>query len=132
MRDPINPFRDEIHEWAYNPIAEEPVQDWDLHLAHLRDHDLFIELAADHACPNQDYFLRLLYLIIGDAVRTDYSTETRDTIEALLDQTHAYPRHAFHLLRQRSRELVANPKLFDYNLWCAGQWVTQDLAGEGH
>lgn len=102
-------------------MAEEPVQDWDLHLSHLRDHALFIELAADHTCPKQDYFLRLLYFIIGDAVRTGYSSETRDTIESLLDQTRAYPRHAFHLLRQRTHELVANTDLFDYNLWCAGQ-----------
>jgi len=42
MRDPINPISDEIREWAFLEGALEPQQDWDLHLANLREFDLYV------------------------------------------------------------------------------------------
>ncbi|MEM9282173.1 MAG: hypothetical protein AAGA96_10120 [Verrucomicrobiota bacterium] len=129
MRDPINPTRDEIRNWAYTEGAMEPEQDWDLHLANLREFDLFTELAADDDCPSWDYFLRLLYLIVGDAVRTGFQTESEETIRDILKATEKIPRHRFHVLRLRSDELLKRPESFAYDDWCAGILVAKDLEG---
>lgn len=127
MRDPINPMRDEIREWAYMAGAMEPEQDWDLHLANLREFDLYVELASDDSCPAWDYFQRVLYLIVGDAVRTGFKTETEDSIRDLLKLTEKFPKYRFHLFRQRSFELLEHPESFDYDDWCAGMFVAKDL-----
>lgn len=127
MRDPINPMRNEIREWAYLEGEMEPEQDWDLHLANLREYDLYVELAADDSCPSWKYFQRILYLIVGDAVRTGFQTETEDSIYNLLKLTEKFPKHRFHLFRQRSLDLLQHPENFDYNGWCAGMIVAKDL-----
>ena len=127
MRDAINPVRGEIRAWAFDEEAFEPEQDWDLHLANLREFDLYVELAAEDDCPKWDYFLNLLYLVVGDAVRTNFQSETRCSIDELLASTMTKPKYRFHLLRERSAALLANPEAFSYDEWCAGLLVTQDL-----
>ena len=126
MRDPINTMRSEIREWAFIEGAQEPEQDWDLQLANLREFDLYVELAANDLCPARDYFLRILYLIVGDAVRTSFQTESKECIQEILAMTERFPRHRFHLFRHRSIELLENPTTFDYDDWCGGMLVTRD------
>lgn len=126
MRNPINPMRTEIREWAFIEGAQEPEQDWDLHLANLREFDLYVELAANDLCPARDYFLRLLYLIVGDAVRTSFQTESVETIQDLLAMTERFPRHRLHVFRNRAQDLLEAPETFDYNDWCAGMLVSRD------
>ena len=128
MRDPINPLRSEIRDWAFEEGALEPVQDWDLHLASLREFDLYIELAADDSCPSWDYFLRVLYLLVGDAVRTNFQTQSTGAIKEILAMTEPFPRHRLHLFRKRSRELLDDPSKFNYDDWCAGMLVARDLS----
>ena len=120
MRDPFNPTPDEIREWASTKGAMEPEQDWDLHLAKLRYLDLYVSLAADQSCPSWDYFLRVLYLIVGDAVRSAFRAESRKSIEELLQMTERYPQHYFRVLRERSAKLLLDPNIFNYDDWCAG------------
>ena len=120
-------MRDEIREWAYLEGEMEPEQDWGLHLANLREYDLYVELAADDSCPSWKYFQRVLYLIVGDAVRTGFQTETEDSIHNLLKLTERFPKHRFQLFRQRSLDLLQHPDSFDYNGWCAGMIVAKDL-----
>jgi hypothetical protein len=127
MRDPINPMRSDIRDWAFVDGAKEPEQDWDLHLANLREFDLYVELAADDSCPSGDYFLRLLYLIVGDAVSTDFKTESMETIKDILAITERFTKHRFHIFRQRSLGLLNDPTTFDYDDWCAGKLVARDL-----
>ncbi len=123
----MNPMSAEIREWAYTPGALEPEQDWDLALANLREFDLYVHLAADDACPSWDYFLRILYLIIGDAVRTEFQTESKEAILEILDATRSFPNDRFSLLRKRAELLIASPDTFNYDDWCAGALVTRDL-----
>ena len=127
MRDTISPMRDEIRDWAFTADALEPEQDWDLHLSHLPHFDLFVELAADDDCPKWAYFLRLLYFIVGDGVRTQFRTEDRQTILKLLSDTNRFPRHRFHIFRTRSEQLLSSPDTFDYDDWCGGLLVSNDL-----
>ncbi len=126
MRDPWNPIQAEIRDWAYDKDALEPDQDCDLALANLREFDIYVELAADDDCPKWDYFLRILYLIVGDAVRTDYQTEPQESVLALLENTRRFAKPRFVLLRVRAEHLFAHPNTFDYNDWCGGGLVTQD------
>jgi hypothetical protein len=121
MRSPYNPLAEDIRRWAFDVGAEEPVQDWDLILADVDQDELFLELASDDACPKADYFLALLYLIVGDAVRTDYVGCNKDRIEALLKKSEAsFPKRCIYLWAKRSKHLIAHPEAFQYDDWCAG------------
>jgi len=121
MRSPYNPITEDIRSWAFEVGAEEPVQDWDLMLAHVAQDELYLELASDDACPKADYFLALLYLIVGDAVRTVYGERTKDQIESMLKKGEArFPKRCIYLWIQRSKHLLAHPESFQYDDWCAG------------
>ncbi len=127
MRSPENPTREDIREWAYTEGALYPIPAWDLILTWTREFDLYVELAADDECPNWDFFLGVLYQIVGEAVRTGYRTESKAQIEEFLDMTKPFPKYRFHLLRERAAKLMANPDTFDFSDWCTGQLVRQDL-----
>ncbi|MBC2606301.1 hypothetical protein [Pelagicoccus albus] len=121
MKDPYNPTEDEIREWAFTDISVEPRQDWDLMLSHLNRTRLYLELASNDQCPTSEYFLSLLYLIVGDAVRTDFQTKKKSEIEDLLEVAETeFPKYFIHLWVTRSRELLLNPESFEYDEWCAG------------
>ena len=121
MRSSSNPLPDDIRRWAYTPNAKEPVQDWDLLLSRIHQEDLFMELATDDACPNADYFLKVLYLIVGDAVRTNFRSHTKTHIENLLTKAETrFQKRCIYLWIRRSRQLMTDPKSFVYDEWCAG------------
>jgi hypothetical protein len=111
-----------LREWAYSPAAVEPQQDFDLLLATMprRSH---VEFAGDAACPKAEYFLRILYLIVGDAVRTAYSSDCRDTIDDLLQAGRAQGSARVLAWVARSERLMLHPEEFDFDLWCAGGFV---------
>ncbi len=127
VTEPASSLRDEIRAWAFTKGAKEPEQDWDLQLANLREYDLYVELAADADCPNADYFLRLLYLIVGDAVRTSYRSESAEIVQQLLGRSREYADLRMDRWRARSLELMRSPDAFVYEDWCAGQYVMRDL-----
>lgn len=64
--------------------------------------------------------LGVLYLIVGDAVRSDFRTRPRPIVEALIDRGDDYKHPEIRRWQQRSRELLLDPTLFDYMLWCGG------------
>ena len=121
MTNPSNPTSEDIRSWAFDADAEEPVQDWDLLLSTVAQENLFLELASNDDCPKADFFLALLYLISGDAVRTDYKSHSRDAIESLLKKAEAnFPKRCIYLWVRRSRHLMEHPEEFRYDDRCAG------------
>lgn len=121
MRSPYNPRSEDITAWAYDGDSFEPVQDWDLALSHCPYESLYMKLATATDCPKQGYFLALLYLMVGDAVRTQYRARSREDVERLLGLAEKNSKaHSLRLWVKRSRELMANPKTFDYKDWCGG------------
>ena len=120
MFNPWHPSTDEIREWAYDPEALEPEQDWDLILAAERHEKLYLDLASDEVCPNRQYFLDILYLIVGDAVRTDYRVLAQYHVDGFLQRAEAYSHPDIRLWCERARYLMAHPATFDYESWCAG------------
>jgi hypothetical protein len=121
MRSPYNPTAEDLRLWAYDAESLEPEQDWDLVLSWTPYDDLFLEFASDPGCPKANYFLALLYLIVGDAVRSKYRTKAKEDVQALLQKAEKrFPKHCIDLWVSRSRELLAHPDTFRYTDWCGG------------
>ncbi len=72
MIDPWNPTKSELKEWAYSSDPYCPAQDFDLAVADICLSDIILESASDTQCPEQSFFLHCAYLIVGDAVRTNF------------------------------------------------------------
>lgn len=80
-----------------------------------------MKFAASSQCPKREYFLSLLYLIVGDAVRTRYQARSRDAVERLLsDAERSFRSDCLRLWVRSSRDPIARPETFQYDDWCAG------------
>jgi hypothetical protein len=128
MVDPWNPSPDEIRAWAYSPGAIEPCQDWDLALSWCQHEKALLETASDDSCPNRRYMLGVLYLIVGDAVRTGFRSRPRPIIEGLIARAREYGHPDVREWGRRSLELLATSTDFDYDLWCGGRLARGDGA----
>ena len=125
MNDPWNPSHDEIVAWADDPVSEEPTQDWDLVLIHARHERTYLQIAANDRCPKQEYFLHVLYLLVGDAVRSGYRSLARPLLEGIIERGDEYPHRDIALWQVRSRELMRHPERFEYAAWCGGELARQ-------
>lgn len=121
MHNPWSPSPDEIRAWAYTPDATDPCQDWDLALLWSGHEKALLDCASDDACPNRLRMLSILYLIVGDAVRSAFRSRPRPIIEGLIDRGDHYPHPSIKLWQTRSRALLRNPSTFDYEAWCSGR-----------
>ena len=131
MSNPWNPTPQEIRSWAYDADAADPCQDWDLALSWLQDESVYLNLATDEACPKRRFFLSLLYLIVGDAVRTGFRTHRKQIVLGLIERGNEFSHPDIVAWQRRSRELIANPEKFEYGAWCGGQFANaaSDLEG---
>ncbi|MDB5295286.1 MAG: hypothetical protein JWO31_1269 [Phycisphaerales bacterium] len=133
MLNPWNPSPDEIRQWAYADGVVEPCQDGDLALSWSGHERALLECASDERCPNRSYFVGVLYLIIGDAVRTGFSSKPRPVVEGFVSRGDEYGHADIRRWQQRSRSLLRCPSKFEYEQWCSGvlslsRWVTDDRA----
>lgn len=117
-----DPSPEKLRRWAYREDAGEPVVDFDLRVAKRSNAALMLELSNDDACPQRAFFLGCLYLLVGDAVRTQFRAHPRAFIDDLLAQaSRLEPRcYAVAVWCERSEALLAAPESFDYELWCDG------------
>jgi hypothetical protein len=64
MKNSINPTRDELVEWAYDPESVWPIQDWDLVVTRLDFADTILKLALDYKCPSRIFsFIAFIFLL---------------------------------------------------------------------
>jgi hypothetical protein len=121
FHDWANPTEAEVREWAFLLDEYYPSEDWDIVIAldASLDH-VFLELASDPKCPNRQTFLSVLYIVVGDAVRTKWSTRSEPYLRAFINSGLAHPDHQIQSWAARSFDLIANPSSFDYYLWCSG------------
>lgn len=125
--DPWNPSSSEVRAWAYAHNAQEPCQDWDLALAwagHERD---YLEFSADTNCPSRLYFLHVVYLMVGDAVRNDYRTTPKAVVQGFVEQAANTRCKSLQRWRERSLRLLAHPSEFDYTAWCGGGYSRAEI-----
>lgn len=123
---PLNATDEEIVQWAYTPDAQWE-EDSDIVLASLGKNVLILKLASDPKCPNRDFFLSCLYILVGDAARTKFRPEDLKPIDELLKKAEKVDDELIARWVKRSRELIAsNPPYIDYEKWCDGGWVNED------
>ena len=121
VKAPWNPSSSEIREWAFDPESLAPCEDWDLALSWAQDERVYLDLASDDSCPKRRFFLSLIYLMVGDAVRSDFNVRPRPIIEGFIALGDEYRHHDIQLWQRRSRLLLLNPDSFDYADWCGGR-----------
>jgi hypothetical protein len=121
--DPWHPSSSEVRAWAYDASARDPCEDWDLSLAWARHERDYLELASDPNCPKRQFFLQVLYLIAGDAVRNEYKATPEAVLRGFLAAAESYPNPDVQLWRARTLGLMQNPETFNYDDWCAGGLV---------
>lgn len=117
--DPAAPTAEEIRAWAACSDVE-PMEDWDLVLANLRHADLLVELVVDENCPSRRYVLGALYVLVGEAVRSEFRKVSPADLEPVLAKAAASANAWAECWAARAARLIANPAEFDYAAWCAG------------
>lgn len=117
--DPAQPSADEIRAWA-NCNDPEPLEDWDVVLAEPSRAGVLVDLVAQEKCPSRRYLLGALYLLVGEAVRTQFAAVALTDLEPLIDAARASGDAWLGVWADRSEHLVAHPDAFDYRDWCAG------------
>lgn len=120
VNDPWNPSSSEIREWAFDADSLAPCEDWDLALSWAQDERVYLSLASDDSCPKRRFFLSVIYLMVGDAVRSKFNVRSRPIIEGFIALGDEYRHPDIQSWQTRSRRLLANPDLFDYADWCGG------------
>jgi hypothetical protein len=115
--NPFDPTDDELRQWALGD-GRWPVQDFDLMVAEHNRLPVLLELTSS---PQREFFLRCLYLIVGDAVRSNFNTTMRSDLEDALDRAELALRDpAIDRWVSDSRALIAHPETFTYDDWCDG------------
>jgi hypothetical protein len=114
MRDPANPSAEDIRQWAADPDALCPFEDWDLVITGSGFEDLFLELVEDVTCPQADFFLHCLYLWVYQTV---CGNGPREDLERHLAWAEASAEPALRQWARRSRALIADPRRADRHLW---------------
>lgn len=121
--DVANPTADEIRRWARSR-SPQPMQDWGLIISISDAHDLLlIELSTTAVGPKARFFLGMLYLIVGDAVRTQWKTRSKDSMLSLIGLGATSSHLPVKRWAERAHALVENPGVFQYGLWCGGGYA---------
>ena len=124
MIDPRSPTPDELRLWASVEGAVEPMPDWELFLASEGLAKTYIEIAAEPAYPMQEYFLDILYFMVGREVNSDRLESRRSIVEGWLECGESTDCTAIRTWAERGRRLLRDPGSFDYEFWCGGGHLT--------
>jgi hypothetical protein len=118
--DPWNPSASEIRAWAYAPDADEPCQDWDLSLS-WAGHELdYLEFIADQDCPKREFFLHVIYFMVGDAVRNGFRSVPQAIVRGFVERAANTDSVPLRVWYSRAQDLLRNPSEFEYASWCGG------------
>jgi hypothetical protein len=113
--EPPGSSEGELRAWATSGDPE-PI-DWDVILAADADGAVLVRLIEGRIKP--EFFLRVLYLVTGDAVRTERS-DLRERLKTILEVARRSGDPWIRAWVQRTEVLLANPETFDYTAWCDG------------
>jgi len=124
VKDEWNATLEELRAWAYEPGAMWPTEDWDLAVTRDDRSTLILQFATDAACPSRNFFLGCLYLLVGDAVRSNFVAHQREVVRDLLARVPADCPADVALWAERANVLVSGPAdAVDYDLWCDGGYA---------
>ena len=120
IKDEFNPTEDELRQWAAEPGALHPTDDWELVLAwgmepgRLRT---IATLAADTTLPNARFFLIVLYTWVSWAARNKDFDSWRKQYDRWLDEVRGNKDPAVKQWRYRARRIFQGIDKFDYDAW---------------
>lgn len=117
FRDAWNPTREEVLRWAYTPNVYAPDQDFELAVYDAEFHDLILQCADDQACPQQYFFLSCLYVLVGDAVRTNWKVFSQVTITNFIEKGQQAHDSDVQNWAERAKKLIVEPALYNYDQW---------------
>ena len=120
FRDYCRPTSSELRAWAFEPEADEPIQDWELFLVHAFGDEAFarevFELASDPTCPKRDYLLNLLYFVFQRLADSD-RPGVGSYAESILRHAQSSHDPDIKRLRYRARLLLQRPETYDSESW---------------
>jgi len=116
-----------IKKWAYQQPKRPPLlqlEELDTIVNHA---DLVLSLVSDSNCPQREYILNCLYLLVGNGVSRHEEADIRK-IHILLDKvTNAHGTVVLNWA-SRARMILRDLRKYDYVEWCKGGFVHKDLA----
>lgn len=114
-----NPTSEEIRIWAYNNELI-PEQDWELAVNSFENIPMICSFVDDKECKHLSFFLSSLYVFTGDIVRGEEIEEYNKLTELLKKLEVTAKSEELKAWITRSKELIQNPKKYDYRLWGLG------------
>jgi hypothetical protein len=119
FHDMANPTEKEIIRWAYGSFYA-PMEDWDLIISDVIYAPLLIRLISDPACLSRSYLIRALYVLTGDAVRSNFQRGPLDVLREAIGLARNSTCDGLLAWAVRSERLIRHPAEFDYDQWCDG------------
>lgn len=115
-----------IQSWAKKDRDTEwPHQDWSMELACSEHANLILSLTSED-CPQSDFFVSCLYILVGWCVATNGASISRAKIdELLLEGEKSSNKNVLHWV-DRSRAFLKNPEQYDRSTWMEGGWALDD------
>ena len=113
------PSYSEIRAWAFSK-EDWPDSEWPLFLAWSKQIDLFIELASDHKCPEQDFFRFMLYYLVGYHYKMPSKAETNEEIQFLISKGQGVNHGDIRRWVKRSEALIQAKTIYNYDDWRGG------------
>ena len=114
-----NPTSEEVRKWAYSE-DDWPHDEWDLFLSWTREVDLFIELATDNECPKKDFFLHMLYYLVGTTYGEPEKSDKLDRIRYYSDKGVGIKHGAIRKWRKDIDDLLKQRVKYEYDNWRGG------------
>jgi hypothetical protein len=122
---PVDEVTAELLAWVDGDDEMWPYEDFDLCVTAPQTADLLLDLAAEGDAARLRFFLRCLYLLAGDAVRTNYSAFSRQDLLRLVERAQEARRPVVRGWANDVVQLMTKPSTFDYSLWCDGGLARQ-------
>ncbi|GAA6140039.1 hypothetical protein NBRC116583_37860 [Arenicella sp. 4NH20-0111] len=111
----------ELERWAYDSNARFPDQDWELAVAISGNDDLVLKLSQDESCPNRDFMVSCLYMIVGDFLHSGSDFPNRESeIINLAKKANESKNSKVYEWSEKTIHILKNKNEFEYNDWC---WV---------
>ena len=104
------------------------MEDWDLVITAGSENDMVCQELAATDQPNADFFLRCLHIVIGDALRTEWRTRSREGTKGLIAQGAASADSAVRRWAPAARRVLSRPDTFNAEDWLHGGAVRSDDA----
>ena len=121
FRDAWNPTHEEVVRWAYTPNVFTPDQDFELAVIQNPDlHNLILQCVGDEECPHRYFFLGCLYVLVGDAVRSNWTTFSRAIITNLIKKGQQALDPEIRKWAERAEKLISDPAAYSYDQWGLG------------